>query len=101
MHTIIQGKRYNTETATLVGSTSNGNRGDHGYYNESLYITRNGSWFLAGYGGPASKYAVSMGNRSYSSGEGIKVLSTDDAQQWLEDNGNTDALEQYFTIADA
>tara|TARA_Y100001973_G_C5189012_1_gene329690 strand:+ start:1524 stop:1835 length:312 start_codon:yes stop_codon:yes gene_type:complete len=96
---IIDGKRYDTETATEVASYWNGlGGGDFGRVEESLYITAKGSWFIAGSGGPMSSYAQSVGN-GQSGGEGIRPLSPEEAMAWLEKNDETDALDQYFAEA--
>ena len=99
MKAIIDGKRYNTETATGVAEYWNGlGGGDFGRVYEILYITAKGSWFIAGSGGPMTSYAQSVGN-SQTGGEGIRPLSSEEAMAWLEKNHQTDALDQYFAEA--
>ena len=96
MKEIIDMKTYNTETATEVASFSNGlSFNDFKHVEESLYITKKGSWFTAGGGGPMSKYAVSCGNMTGGS-DRIEVLTPGEAYQWLEDKQETDAIEKYF-----
>ena len=48
---IIDGTRYNTDTAVLVGRYDSGNPASAFSYTEELYLTRKGAWFLAGRGG--------------------------------------------------
>ena len=97
MKRIIDGLTYNTETATKVASWSHGYRGDHGMYEESIYVTKHGRWFRSGFGGPASMYAKSVDNNSYSGGSGLFPLTEDEAMQILESYHQTDALEEHFS----
>jgi len=55
MKKIINGKRYDTETAQLIGSASYSNRTDFRFWSEELYRKKTGEFFLYGEGGPASK----------------------------------------------
>lgn len=57
MKAIIEGKRYNTETATEIAYYSWGSYSDFEHVEETLYRTENGAWFLVGGGGPKSTYA--------------------------------------------
>lgn len=97
MKQIINGKRYDTNTATFVAKYGRGlGRGDFSNYDEELYRTPRGNWFLAGEGGPMTKYSRPCGNMT-SGGSGIIPLSPDEARSWLENKEETDALEQYFS----
>lgn len=100
MKRIINGKRYDTETAELIAEHSHLYAGDLGRFEEALYRTKNGAWFLAGEGGPASKYARHEGNESLSS-KGLRVLTPEHAQAWLEARGELEALERFFHVEDA
>ncbi len=72
MKQVIDGKTYNTETATKVGRYWNGLcPGDFRAMDESLYQTKKGAWFLAGKGGPMTKYSVSYGDAT-GGGSGIE-----------------------------
>lgn len=86
MKKIIDGKTYNTETAEYLGEYSYSNSRDFHYCSEELYQTKKGTYFLYGEGGPLSKYAVPCGNRSYSAGEDIKILTEKETQEWAEDH---------------
>jgi hypothetical protein len=58
MKKIINGKRYDTETATEIASAWNGcSRTDFKFLLETLYTTDSGAWFLAAEGGAMTKYA--------------------------------------------
>jgi hypothetical protein len=89
---IIEGKRYNTETATQVGkeATNIGNGAssctDLHFWVESLYKTKKGKYFLAGRGGAFSRWSESAGQNSWQGGEGIIPLSRNEAYDWAEEN---------------
>lgn len=71
----FQGKRrvYNTETAIELGTRAFGQYGDPAGYEETLFQTKKGLYFVVGRGGDASPYAE---------GEDIRPLSEEDAQAW-------------------
>ncbi|MDY6830978.1 MAG: hypothetical protein SWC96_03925 [Thermodesulfobacteriota bacterium] len=97
MMRIIEGKRYNTETAEKIVDWSNSYPpGDFKRCAESLYRTKKGNWFLAGEGGPMSKYAEPVGDMT-GGGSGIIPLTDQDALQWLEDKEFVDEIEAYFS----
>ena len=73
MKKIICKKEYDTETATLIKKTTHGYFGDPAGYEESLYKTQGGKFFLYTFGGPDSQYAE----------EGIKRMSAAKADEWL------------------
>ena len=73
MKKIICKVEYDTEASELVSKRSTGAFGDPAGYEESLYKTKDGKFFLYTFGGPASKYAE----------EGIKRMSAAKADEWL------------------
>ena len=56
MKKIICKKEYDTETATLIHKFTSGALGDPAGYEESLYQTEGGLYFLYVVGGEASPY---------------------------------------------
>lgn len=97
MRAVIDGKRYDTTGATEVAEFANGwDKGNWHFFEEALYRTVAGSWFLAGSGGPLSKYARSEGVTGRCSGERITPLTEAAAQDWLEEHQELAALEAYF-----
>ena len=97
MKKIINGKQYNTDTATELGFNSNsGDWSDFSHYCETLYRKRTGEFFLHGEGGPMTKYAESTGLNQWSGGSRIMPMSWDDAQAWAEENLSTDEYESIF-----
>ena len=86
MKTVIEGKVYNTETANYIGSYENTNNySDYSHYEEHLYLTKKGQYFLFGYGGPASPYAKRYLN-SATEGRKIQLLNEQQALTWAEEN---------------
>ncbi len=67
---------YDTETSTLIAKKAVGTFGDADGYEESLYQTEGGKFFLYTNGGEASPYTK----------EDIKRLSADKAKEWMAAN---------------
>lgn len=92
MKRVIDGKIYDTETAEELHAWSNHLSGsDFNHCEESLYLTKKGAFFLAGSGGPMSKYSESNGNSTLGS-SGISVLTEAEAVAWLEDHDGSEVL---------
>lgn len=97
MKKIINGKLYDTETATCVGSWANSySPSDFQSVEEELYRKRTGEFFLYGEGGPASKYAVSVGGNSWSGGAKIIPLTVEQAREWAEKHMDADDYQEIF-----
>ena len=96
MKKIINGRRYDTKTARLVGLTSYGTPGDLYYWCEDLYLKKNGEYFIHGQGGPMSKYSQAVGQNTWTGGQKIIPLSLDDAKHWGEKYLDADAYEKIF-----
>lgn len=97
MKQIINGKMYNTDTATKVGSWSNGcSTSDFSYCYEALYRKKTGEYFLYGDGGPMSRYSRSSGQNCWSGDTRIIPMTENEARQWAEDNLNADEYIEAF-----
>lgn len=97
MKKIINGKKYDTETAEEIASFCNGGGwNDFQHYAETLYKKRTGEFFLYGEGGPMTKYAESCGMNNWSGGEKIMPLGYEQAQKWAEENMDADDYEAVF-----
>lgn len=83
MKKIINGKLYDTETATYIGGYTYGTKRDFSYVSESLYQKKNGELFLHGEGGPMSKYSESKGDNSWGYGEEIIPEAEFNAKEWV------------------
>ncbi len=97
MKAIVEGKRYDTDTATEVASFESPHyAGDFHRVEETLYKTKNGRYFLHGWGGALSKYAISVGGGGTGGSERLDPMSDEEAQEWLVSTGNIAALEEHF-----
>jgi len=96
MQKIINGKKYDTETAEEIGEGYYSNPNDFHYFAETLYRKRTGEYFLYGEGGPASRYAVAAGQNSWMGGEKIIPLTIESAKEWAEKYLGADAYEDEF-----
>ena len=76
MKKIICKREYDTETATLVQKYAVGTFGDPAGYEETLYQTPEGLYFLYVCGGPESPYAE----------ENIERVAKTKVKTWLADH---------------
>jgi hypothetical protein len=98
MKAIINGKRFDTEKAKLLAeASSNLNRNDFGWWEETLYRTkRSRAFFLAGEGHARSHYATNLGGGSWGPGSKITPLTDAEALEWAERNLSADQIEAIF-----
>ena len=76
MKKIICKKEYDTDAASVVKKVTEGVFGDETGYEETLYVTEGGNYFLYVNGGADSKYPK----------EDIKRMSKASAEAWIEAN---------------
>ena len=76
MKKIICKKEYDTETATLVKKFTSGTFGDPAGYEEILYQTPEGLYFVYGDGGEESPYAT----------ETITRIAKTKVNEWIENH---------------
>lgn len=98
---VIDGKRYNTETAELVYEHWNGvPRNDFKFRSKDLYRTKNGAWFIHHNGGALTDMAVSLGSGGRGGSQSIEVVDDDDAYGFLEahsyDSTALAVIERFF-----
>jgi hypothetical protein len=102
MKAIIKGKRYDTEKATLIGEYDNIGAGadsvsDFGYWEAGLYVTpRSKVFFLAGTGGPMTRFARPAGKTAMQGGEAIIPLNGEEAFDWAQHHLDPDVVEKHF-----
>jgi hypothetical protein len=97
MKTIIDGLRYDTETATLIAEWGNSLPvSDFRHAEEDLYQTPKGNYFLHGRGGAMSRWSEPAGDM-HGPGESIKPLSYTEAAEWCEARDLVDVLEKHFS----
>ena len=97
MKQIINGKRYDTDTAKEIGRgySSVGSRDFH-WWKEILYQKRTGEFFLYGEGGPASKYSKAVGLNEWTGSSRIMPLDVEKARAWAEEYLDADEYEAIF-----
>lgn len=85
MKKIIDGFRYDTEKAELVGSYESGHpRSDFQWWAAALYRTKVAKrFFLAGEGGPMTQFSSRSGD-SWGYGEKLIPMSAEEALAWAE-----------------
>ena len=98
---VINGLRYNTETAEQVYFWNNGHyEGDFKLRVKSLYRTPKGAWFLYHRGGAMTDMAVSVGGGGTGGSSDLEAISADDAYGFLEahsdDSDAMEAIESFF-----
>ncbi len=98
MKKIIDGKKYDTETAELIYEwSSDHGKSDFAWYEESLYRKRTGEYFLYGYGHAASKYAEHSGKAgAWIPAAKIIPLPYEQARQWMEEHAEADEYGAVF-----
>lgn len=85
MRRIISGRRFDTEKATLIAQSSSSVRKGHPYYyQESLYQTPKGIWFLRGEGGSLTQWARPAEGGRRLRGANIYALSHKEVKAWLK-----------------
>lgn len=101
MKKIINGLKYDTQTAKLIGESHHGVPGDFDYWSESLYRkAKTGEYFLYGEGGPNTRYGREIGQNSWSGGRLIMPMGWDAARDWAEEHLTVDEYEREFGVVD-
>ena len=96
MKQVINGKVYNTAISTFVCCTSNSlGRSDFGHESSALYVTQKGAFFVAGRGGPMSRFKRDTGD-GWTDGDGIIVLTKAEALAECEKHGDSNDIEEHF-----
>jgi hypothetical protein len=97
MKKIIDGRLYNTETATELGDFWNGlGVNDFNSLSETLYRKKNGELFLYVQGGAMTEYSHPLGNNMYCSGEEIIPFTEEQARDWAEVRLDADEYIKIF-----
>lgn len=99
MQKTINGIRYNTNSAILVGEASSHTPyvTDFSYWTAGLYKSpRAHRFFLAGNGGPMTVFARSLDGNTRTGGEGIIPLSDSEALEWAENHLDESTIATHF-----
>lgn len=98
MKKIINGKKYDTKTATLLASCQYSHPFDFNHYIEELYQKKTGEFFLHGQGGSHSKYCeLYGGTNSWNGGSKIIPFTRDEAKKWAEKFLDADKCKKIFS----
>ncbi len=97
MKAVIDGKRYDTETAEYIaGAGSQGiSMSDFNYWEAALYKTKKGAYFVAGEGGALSPYGESYAGASHW-GERITPKTKEEAFEWAQRFCDPDRVQAEF-----
>jgi hypothetical protein len=98
MKAIINGLRYDTDKAELIGEAGNYvGKGDFTYWSAELYRTpRSKRFFLAGEGGPMTRWVRPGNGNMRTGGQGIIPLDDEEALEWAERYLTHDEIEKAF-----
>ncbi len=101
MNKVINGKRYNTDTAKAVGSWENmDDAASFDYQCETLYLKRTGGFFLHCEGGAKTPYASFSADGWARFGEVIRPLGYQEARKWAEERLSAEACSAVFPPID-
>ncbi len=99
MKKTIQGIRYDTEKATLIGQGLGPAefRSDFSWWEAGLYVTPiSGRYFLAGEGGPMTTFGRTMEDGARGWGEKIIPIDRAEALKWGERFLSEDEIKKGF-----
>ena len=96
MKKVIDGKLYDTEKAEMFCEYDFSNSSDFKHVYEALYKSPNGQFFLEYSGGPMSKYGVCCGQNQTSGSSGIRLVTEDEAKEFLEGCGSAEDYVKAF-----
>jgi hypothetical protein len=102
MRKVINGKTYNTEAATELGSDDRNElrMDDFCFFQETLYRSRTGNYFLYGIGGARTRFGIRVSDHWVNADEyRIIPLSEDEAVHWCIASGNLKPLKTYLAKA--
>jgi hypothetical protein len=98
MKAVIDGVRYDTNKAEIVGSHNTG-RGWNNFrhWEATLYVTSKGCFFLAGEGGGMTEFAHTCSDNSRSAGSRVIPMNAEEALRWAEQYLDISIVEKWFT----
>lgn len=100
MKKVINGKVYDTNTATQIAYWESGSKTSPSWYEEMLFRKRNGELFIFGHGYAASPYAQRYPDGNLGAGSVIRPVSWEDAKLWAEDKLDDVDFDKLFGEGD-
>lgn len=94
---VIGGRTFSTSTATLgwvIACMGYSQLSDFRFERTGLYLSPRGQWFVAGEGGACSRWGRRAVDGSRDPGDGIELVSADQARALLEQHGGP--VEMFF-----
>jgi hypothetical protein len=92
MKQIIDGKTFDTDTAQHVCDLEcRANRTDFAWHETALYRSPRGQFFIAGNGGPASRWARPAHGGGRTGGGGMQLIDEAEARRIMEEAGCDEA----------
>ena len=96
MKKIINGRKYDTETAKEVAYWNNGYpHSNFSHCEETLYLKKTGEFFLYGEGGALTEYSRDTWSGSCG-GSKIIPMTEEDAKEWAMEHLECDEYEALF-----
>ena len=103
MRSIQHGRLYSTAASELICECESATTDtqDFHWWQAGLYRTRRGRFFLAGAGGPMTRWAHQGNNGTVSGSKGIIVLTSDEARQYAEQFADVEVIARYWSVEEA
>lgn len=96
MKKIMNGKKYDTDTAKKIAQWSNEEWGGLFFVIETLYRKKTGEYFLLGEGGAGTVYSVPTAGGGFAGSAQIIPLSLDASREWAVTRLDADEYESIF-----
>lgn len=94
--TVINGKKYDTETAKLIDRDYDHPVNDFNHWDETLYRKKTGEFFIHGRGGPMSKYSKPAFGGGVTGSSKFIPLTNEQARHWMENHSTVEKIEEIF-----
>ena len=101
MNKVIDGRRYNTDTAKYLATWDNGKYpDDFSYVQEDLYVKRTGEYFVAVTGGANTRYCSHNSDGTRSRGFAAIPMTEAEARIWCETHCSADTYIRIWGTPD-
>ena len=98
MFKVINGRRYNTDSATEMARVEEYDRTDRRWYCDTLYRKMNGEFFLFGMGDSESKYSKTISDGIKVGGFNFIPMTFYEARDWSKDNLGSEKFKEIFGL---